>query len=150
MKIVSDKILSQRVRHALAVAPGVDGKAIGVAVDGAVVTLTGRVSSAAQKAAAERAVKRVPGVRAVAEEIDVIPLSQSNIADDVIAQHALAVLDWDTQIPKNAIQVTVQQGGVTLSGHVESQPQRELVEDHVRKLPGVSWVVNKIAIKSHI
>jgi osmotically-inducible protein OsmY len=146
-KRMNHKRLCQRVQHALECEPAVDVKAIGVTVNGDVVTLTGHVSSEAEKLAVERAVKRVRGVHAIAEEIDVHAPSARSIADDEIARHALYVLEWDTQIPKDAIQITVQNGGVTLIGGVESPYQRQAVEDHVRKIPGVAWVVNQIAIK---
>jgi osmotically-inducible protein OsmY len=132
------KRLCERVQHALECESAVDVKAIGVTVNGDVVTLTGRVSSEAEKRAVERAVRRV---HAIAEEIDVRAPSARSIADDEIARHALYVLEWDTQIPKNAIQLTVQNGGVTLTGDVESQHPRQVAEDHVRKIPGVAWVV---------
>jgi osmotically-inducible protein OsmY len=145
--MINSKRLRQHVRHALEREPAVDVKAIDVTVNGDVVTLTGRVSSEAEKRAVERAVKRVRGVHAIAEEIDVHAPNAQSIVDDEVARHALYVLEWDTRIPKNAIQLTVQNGGVTLTGDVESQHLRQAAEDHVRKIPGVAWVVNRITIK---
>ena len=64
-----------------------------------VVTLTGHVSSDAQKRAAECAARRVKGVRAVAEEIEVRYPNEKKTADDQIAERALAILNWDAQVP---------------------------------------------------
>ena len=68
---MSDRSLRQSVLDELEFEPAVDATKIGVAVDNGVVTLTGHVSSYAEKIAAERAVQRVKGVRGVAEEIEV-------------------------------------------------------------------------------
>ena len=51
--------------------PSVDAANIGVAVKEGVVTLTGHVANYSEKIAAERAVRRVKGVRAIAEEIEI-------------------------------------------------------------------------------
>jgi osmotically-inducible protein OsmY len=64
--IVIDKDLKQHVMNALDGEPSVDGKDIGVSVDGGIVTLRGNVGSSAEKIAAGRIALRVSGVKAVA------------------------------------------------------------------------------------
>ena len=68
---MNDKLLRQDVIDELNFIPDVDAADIGVAASEGVVTLSGHVASYAQKLAAERAARRVKGVRAIAEEIEV-------------------------------------------------------------------------------
>src|SRR5450759_3589117 len=81
--------------------PSFDGKHIGVAVDRNVVTLTGHVNSYAEKLAAIAAARRVKGVHAIAENIEVRYPYQSKTADDQIAQRASDLLKWDVLVPNN-------------------------------------------------
>lgn len=127
--------------------PSLNAAGIGVAVDNGIVTLTGHVRTYAEKLKAEQVVKRVKGVRAIAEEIEVRPVHSHTHADDEIAKRALNMLNWDVMVPAEDVQVKVQQGWVTLSGAVDWQYQRTAAEDDVRKLSGVLGVTNLITIK---
>jgi osmotically-inducible protein OsmY len=69
-------------------------------------------------------VKRVKGVRSVAEEIVVRYPADKKTADDEIAARALAIIAWDAQIPKDAVMVKVQKGWVTLTGTVSWNYQK--------------------------
>ena len=82
---MNDKQLKQGVIDELEFDPRIDATNIGVAVDDGVVTLTGHVSSYAEKSAAERVTRRVKGVHAVAQEIEVRYPSDKQTADDQIA-----------------------------------------------------------------
>ncbi len=144
---MDDKQLQQNVLDELEFEPSIDAANIGVAVDDGVVTLTGHVSSYAEKLAAERAARQVKGVRAIAQEIEVRFPSDKKTADDEIAKRALSVLKWDAMIPQDAVKVTVQKGWVTLSGEVNWQYQRKASEDAVWKLSGVTGVTNSISLK---
>jgi osmotically-inducible protein OsmY len=144
---VNDRQLQQKVLDEFDFDPSIDAANIGVAVDDGVVTLTGHVSSYAEKLAAEQAARRLTGVRAVAQEIEVRYPSDKKTSDDEIAKRALSVLKWDTTIPQNAVQVTVQRGLVTLTGQVSWQYQKKAAEEAVRKLCGVTAVANNISLK---
>ena len=144
---MNDKQLRQNVIDELDFEPSIDAANIGVAVDDGVVTLTGHASSYAVKIAAEYATRRVKGVRAIAQEIEVRYPSEKKTADDEIAKRALSVLKWDTRIPQDAVKVTVQKGWVTLSGELTWQYQRKAAEDAVRQLSGVTQVTNSISVK---
>jgi osmotically-inducible protein OsmY len=144
---MNDKTLRQNIIDELEFEPSVDASGIGVAVENSVVTLTGHVEHYWQKTAAEKAVWRVKGVKAIAEEISVRFASDKKNADDQIAARALNILEWDTAVPKNAVRVKVQSGWVTLEGEVNWQYQRFAAEDDVRKLTGVIAVSNNITIK---
>lgn len=133
----------------LAYEPIVDAAHIGVAVDRNVVTLTGHVSSYAQKIAAISAVRRVKGVYGIADEIDVRCSPDEKTSDDEIAKRAIDMLVWDSVVPSDTIQVTVHGGLVTLTGKVNWQYQKSSAERDVRKLSGVRAVINNIEIEPH-
>jgi osmotically-inducible protein OsmY len=133
----------------LAYEPIVDAAHIGVVVDQNIVTLTGHVGSYAQKLAAVSAVRRVKGVHAIADEIEVRHLSDAKTSDDEIASRAINVLSWDSVVPADAIQVTVRDGLVTLTGRVNWYYQRSSAERDIRGLSGVRAVVNNIEIEPH-
>lgn len=144
---MDDKLLRQKVVDELDFDPSIDAANIGIAVDDGVVILTGSVSSYAEKLAASRAARRVKGVRAVAQEIEVRYPGDKKLSDNEIAKRALNIIKWDTTIPEDAVKLTVQQGFVTLTGLVDWQFQKNAAEDAVRKLSGVMGVVNNIVIK---
>ena len=144
---MSDIQLRQKVLDELEFDPVIDAAHIGVTVDGYVVTLTGHVSSYAEKLAAEAAVRRVRGVRAIAEEIEVRYPGHKQTSDDEIARRALSILRWDVFVPHEAIKLTVHKGLVTLAGEVQRYFQKYAAESAIRKLSGVTGVVNDITIK---
>jgi osmotically-inducible protein OsmY len=133
----------------LAYEPIVDAAHIGVAVDQNVVTLTGHVSSYAQRLAAISAVRRVKGVHGIADEIDVRNSPDEKTSDDEIAKRAINILAWDSIVPSDAVQVTVHDGLVTLTGKVNWQYQKSGAERDIRKLSGVRVVINNIEIEPH-
>ena len=116
-------------------------------VEDGVVTLTGHLSSYAEKIAAEKAVRRVKGVRAIAEEIEVRYPGQKQTSDDEIAKRALNIFQWDTVLPHENIRLTVHKGLVTLTGEVQWYFQKSGAEKAIRKLSGVIGVVNDITVK---
>jgi len=147
---MSDKDLRQFIIDELDFEPSVDAANIGVAVENGVVTLSGHVASYAEKMAAEAAVRRVKGVRAIAEEIEVRYPFNKKMADDEIAKRALDVIRWSASVPQDRIQVTVQNGWVTLSGQVDWWYQKNAAADAVRKLSGVSGVINNVTIRPRV
>jgi len=142
-----DTELRDNVMDELSWEPMVDPAEIGVSVSEGVVTLTGFVESFTEKTAAEEAAKRVYGVRAVANDIEVhLPGSMARTDVD-IARAARNVLDWSTMIPGDDITVTVRNGWVTLEGSVDWQYQKESAANAVRNLTGVKGVENMISIR---
>lgn len=144
---MTDKLLKQEILDELDFEPSVDAAGIGVAVENGVVTLSGHVSSYPQKIAAEDAVRRVRGVRAIAEEIQIRFPYDKKTADDEIAKRAADILGWNIMLSQDAIKPTVQNGWVTLKGQVEWQYQKELAEADVRKLSGVFGVNNQLTLR---
>jgi osmotically-inducible protein OsmY len=146
---MSDTSLRQDIIDELDFEPSVNAAHIGVAVDDGVVTLTGHVGSYVEKLAAEQAARRVKGVRAIAQEIDVRYPNDKKTADDEIATRALAILRWNTVVPPDSLQIRVQDGWVTLTGEVEWQFQRVAAESQIRRLSGVAGLTNSITVKPH-
>lgn len=125
--------------------PEVEAPDIGVQVHDGVVTLSGAVETYAVKMAAEEAAQRVDGVRAVANELTVrTPLTHN---DTDIAKAAADALAANVSVPPDAIEVTVQNGKVTLRGEVNWAFQRVAAVHSVRNLRGVRDVVNLIQLK---
>jgi len=127
--------------------PQINEAEIGVSVKSGVVTLSGTVESFGQKHAAERAVERVAGVRAVAEELHVRPTTQHQHDDTDIAHAAVYALSWNVEIPAKKITVKVEGGWITLTGTVDWNFQRLAAEFAVRYLPGVKGLLNLIEVK---
>jgi osmotically-inducible protein OsmY len=117
---------------------------IAVAVKDGVVTLTGFIPSFWEKDAAEKAVKRVYGVRGIANDIEVKLFWQRT--DPEIARDAVHELESHVSIPADRIKVTVKDGWVRLEGTVDWEYQKGLAQSAMKELKGVSGVTNKIQI----
>ncbi len=142
-----DKNLKQAVLDELRWEPSVDGAHIGVTAKAGVVTLMGHVDSFSEKYAAEKATRRVKGVKAVAEELDVrLPFGVKH-GDEEIASAAINRMQWDSSVPRDAVKVKVENGWITLTGEVDWHYQQTAAADDVRGLWGVVGVSNQIAIK---
>ena len=140
--------LQHDVQEELQWDPSVDASQIGVAAtQPGIVTLTGTVATYAEKVSAERAAKRVSGVRVVANDIEVQPIGSMKRTDTDIAQAVLRGLDWDIAVPHEKIKARVDDGWVTLEGEVGLQFQRAAAENAVRRLSGVRGVANQIRLQ---
>jgi osmotically-inducible protein OsmY len=143
----TDSELQRDVMDELKYEPTIHAAEIGVAVKDGVVTLSGNVDSYGKKWAADRAARRVFGVKEVAEKIKVTLPSSYKRPDKDIAQSATKVLEWNLWVPHDRVKVMVQDGWITLSGDVDWYYQKQHAEDNVRDLIGVSGVINSITIK---
>ena len=139
--------LQQSVLEALRWDPGLKASHIGVAAYAGVITLTGTVESFTEKHAAEEAARRVKGVLAVAQNIEVQVPFERQRGDEQIALAVLDRLAWDSSIPPNAVTARVEKGWVTLSGEVGWHYQREAAIEYVRRMHGVTGVNSLITIK---
>lgn len=143
----TDSQLQKDVGEELKWEPQVTASQIGVEVKDGVVTLSGEVSSFAEKWNAERAAQRVSGVNALAVDLTVKISGLGARTDADIARSAENVLEWSTSVPDGAIKVMVEKGYITLTGDVDWQYQRLAAAASVRYLPGVTGVSDQIAIK---
>ena len=142
----TDAQLVKDVMDELKYEPSLDEKEIGVNVNNGLVTLTGRVKTYLEKTMAVRAVERVAGVRAIANEMNVTPPKTFEHTDVEIAEAALRALQWSTSVPRDQVKVRVEKGWVTLEGRLDWRYQRDAAEDLVRPLPGVRGVTNLITL----
>jgi osmotically-inducible protein OsmY len=145
MKIDTD--LRRDVLDELEWEPSVEAAEIGVSVRDGVVTLTGAVKSFAEKMAAERITKRVQGVTAIANDIEVRLPGAAERTDTDIAKAAADALKWRTLLPDGRIIVVVSKGWLTLEGEVDWQYQKDAAFDAVHHLVGVKGVTNVITLK---
>ena len=146
----NDTSIRNNIEAELEFEPTIDSSGIGVSVTGGVVTLSGHVDSYASKMAAERAVGRVRGVRALAEQIEVRLAVNAEHDDDEIARRAANLISWSTTIAPNSVHIKVEKGWVTLSGELDWQYQKTAVADLIRNLSGVVGESNQIRIRPHL
>ena len=145
-----DSQLQRAVLDELAWEPSLTAAHIGVAASAGVVTLTGHVENFFEKHAAETATRRVKGVKAVAEEIEVrLPFDRKR-GDDDIAAAAVERLAWDSSVPRDAFKISVDKGWLTLTGDADWFFQKDAAEQDVRRLLGVVGVSNQIALKPRV
>jgi len=130
--------------------PRVDASAVGVAVKEGVVTLSGSIANYWQKKEVERVAKRVPGVKAVAEDLTIKLPGAAERSDADIAQSVVSGLRFNVVVPPDRIQVTVENGWVTLEGQVEWQYQKSAAESAAKYLMGVKGLTNNVTIKPRV
>jgi len=144
----TDSALKHDVSRELAWDARVNDTAIGVSARHGVVTLTGSVSSWAEKHAAEDAAHRVADVFDVANDITITPIWSTAPSDTDIAEAVRSALAWHRFVPHEQIHSTVANHGmVTLTGSVQTLAEREEAEHAIRNLQGVHCVINQIAIE---
>ena len=150
--MIDDRLLQAQVMDELIWTPNVDTAHIGLTVRNGVVTLSGFVSTLAEKRAAERAARRVKGVRGIAEEIEVRLPEAHKRSDEEIAERAVKLLSWDVEVPEaqTQIQVKAKKGVVTLTGFVTTQFQKQAAESVVRRLSGLTGLVDQIQVASDV
>jgi osmotically-inducible protein OsmY len=142
----TDKDLQHDVLAELEWEPSVEASKIGVTAEKGVITVTGYVSSYTEKMEAEKVAKRVVGVQAVANDLEVRLPGTYERTDGDLAQLALSALDWNVSVPKNKVHVTVSKGWMALEGEVEWYYQKRAAEEAVRNLVGVRGISNHITI----
>jgi osmotically-inducible protein OsmY len=127
--------------------PSVNATHIGVTVSEGIVSLFGQVDHYSEKMHAEMAIQRVSGVKGLAMEIEVKLPSLSKRSDSDIAHSIDNIISWSTLIPKEHIHIKVEDGWVTLSGHVKWNYQKLILTGALAHLLGVTGVSDQIAIK---
>jgi osmotically-inducible protein OsmY len=143
----SDDEIERDVKDELGWNPDLDASNIAVSVKDGVVTLAGYVRSYTDKYEAEQAAKRVAGVRAVANDLEVRMPSVDKRPDPDIARDAVAALKSQLPISSENIRVVVKNGWITLEGEVEWQYQKSTAENAVRRIKGVQGVINSLVVK---
>lgn len=144
----NDSQIQKDVMDQLKWDPLLDSAQIGVAVKNGVVSLSGFVDTYYKKIKAEDAVRKVIGVKALAEGLQVGASPFYHKSDSDIAQSVLSALVHHTSVPNENIQAKVEDGIVTLEGQVDWNYQRKLAEQALEGLPGIRGIVNNIVIHS--
>jgi len=130
--------------------PSIDDRKIGVTVDDGVVTLMGEVPHYSARWAAEDITKRVGGVRAIANEIQVKIPATGMRSDTDLAEAAANALRWHVSTCSSQIKPVVKDGWISLSGQVQWGFQKTSAENAVRNLLGVKGVSNDIHVASAV
>ena len=145
----SNEDLQKDVQNAIKWEPLLHAAEIGVTVKDGIVNLTGTVDSYAKKIEAEDAAKKVAGVKAVVEKIEIkFSNGHGKKTDNEIATELVSAFKWNWEVPSDKVHVKVENGWVTLSGEVYWNYQKEAARLAVKNLLGVVGVTNSIAIKS--
>jgi len=143
----SDSDIKRDVEDELRWDPDISSADIAVAVKGSVVTLTGFVRSYSQKWEAEADAKRVKGVAAVANDIEVrLPVIDQR-PDPEIARDVVTALKTELPYSSEHIKAIVKSGWVTLEGDLEWNYQRERAGSAARRVRGVKGVTNSIKLR---
>jgi osmotically-inducible protein OsmY len=146
----SDEELERDVRDEFKWDPVLDADDIAISVKNGVVTLAGFVKRYSDRLEAEVAAKRVAGVKAVANDIEVRLPAIDQRPDPDIARDAVAALKTELPISYDRIKVVVRDGWVTLEGAVEWQYQKTTAESAVRKVKGVKGVTSVVMVKPKV
>jgi osmotically-inducible protein OsmY len=145
---VEDKVYRDSVLRQIDWEPEISSKDISVAVHDNIVSLGGFVHSYMEKIAAEKAAKRVYGIKAVANDIEVkLGIERS---DPEIAREAVEALQRSYSVPDENIKVTVKNGQIVLEGNVDWYYRRQAAETVTRDLAGVKSVTNQIHVKPRV
>jgi osmotically-inducible protein OsmY len=144
MQTITDSRLRENVEREIEFDPEITSTDISVAAENGVITLTGFTHNYQEKHTAEKAAKRVYGVMAVANDIQV-QLGTAR-TDPEIARLVVSTLQANVMVPDSRIKVTVNNGFVTLEGKVDWQYQKSAAESAVRKLTGVKGISDQIEV----
>jgi osmotically-inducible protein OsmY len=146
----SDTELQQDVMAVLNWEPAVNASRIGVSVKDGIATLSGHVSSYAEKSCAERIARGVAGVNSLIVDMDVMLHATGRQNDVDIKRAAESLLRSTSCVEQRSIGVGVDGGWVTLSGQMEWEFQRQQAARGVRQVPGVIGVSNRILVKAKL
>jgi osmotically-inducible protein OsmY len=145
----SNEDLQKDVQNAIKWEPLLHAAEIGVTVKDGIVNLTGTVDSYAKKIEAEDAAKKVAGVKAVVEKIEIkFSNGYGKKTDNEIATEVVNAFKWNWEVPNDKVHVKVENGRVTLSGEVFWNYQKDAARLAVKNLMGVVGVTNSLTIKS--
>jgi len=104
--------------------PKISSRDIAIAVKSGVVTLSGFVCSYDEKFLAENTAKGIYGVRALADDMQVVEAARRT--DPEIARDAVQTLEKQVNVPDDKIMLTVEGAWVRLQGSVEWNTRSKL------------------------
>lgn len=139
----SDTEIAQAVRRALEWDVWVPEERIKSTVSNGCVTLEGNVDLLREREDAERAIRRLAGVRAVTNRIEVKP---SRVAADDLREAIEDALERRAEREARRIKVEVHDSKVTLSGCVRSWAEKRAILGTVSHAPGVRAVEENLFV----
>jgi osmotically-inducible protein OsmY len=146
----TDTELQKDVMSELKYDPSVKVSDIGVIAKNGTVTLNGYATSYNEKWEAVHATKRVSGVKAIADDIEIQLPASYHRTDTDIAAAAINQIEWSTTIPNGTVQATVRDGWITLEGQVEWWYQKNSAGGLVKQMAGVKGLTNSISISPKV
>jgi osmotically-inducible protein OsmY len=146
----SDVQIQTDVMDQLKWEPFLKASEIGVSVKDGVVTLSGHVDSYSKKLVAENAAKKIKGVKAIAEDIQIGVSPAYRKTDTDIATAVLNALKWHAAVQEEKVKIKVEDGYVKLEGEVEWEYQRNYAKSAIEHLEGVRSVLNFITVKPKV
>ncbi len=142
--------LGEAVRHELVMLPYYNiFDDLGFQVDGSTVILTGDVTRPVLKSDAENAVKRIPGVANVINNIHVLPLSPFDNQTRLAVYRSVFGFGGLYRYAMGAnpsVHIIVDNGHVTLRGFVDNEGDRNLAYIRANGVPGVFSVTNELRV----
>jgi osmotically-inducible protein OsmY len=145
-----DSDIKQDLESELKWDPDVNATDVGVTVKNGVVSLTGFVPYYMDKYEAEKAAKRIRGVAAIANDIEVRPPSDYQKTDPELARAAIDAIAIELPSSHDKVKVLAKDGWITLEGEAEWQYQRSRAEAAAHKLRGVKGVINRMTLKPRV
>jgi osmotically-inducible protein OsmY len=142
--------LQTDVQNAIKWEPLLNAAEIGVTAKDGVVSLTGIVDTFAKKMEAENAAKKVIGVQALVENIEVKFSNSFSRTDVQVANEVIESLKSNWTVPKDKVTIKVENGWVTLEGELPWNYQKDAAKNALVFLQGVKGVSNNIKVKSNI
>jgi len=143
---ISDVQLHKNIVDELAYLSDINAKNIGISVKNGIVTLTNTVNSWTEKIAVDNAIKKIAGVKGIANELEIDIPSLHKRNDTDIVEVAVRQLEWDVAVPDKKIQIEVEKGVLTLTGKVEWAFQKRAAEEAVENIFGVKKIINRIEV----
>jgi len=128
----------------------INGASIRVSVNEGYVALSGEIDSYSKKLYAERAARRVAGVKAVSNELKIKIPKASQRSDEEIKKAVTNIIKWNSSVDENRISIEVQNGWVTLEGSVDWEYQRTKARILTEDITGITGVTNLINVFSSL
>jgi len=146
----SNEVLQRQVQDAIKFEPLLHAAEIGVIVKEGIVTLTGNVDSLVKRTEALHATKKIKGIAAIIDNIQVILEKSSTVSDERIAEQLVSNFKENHIVPKEAVSIIVEKGWVTLEGVVAWNFERDIARELVENQIGIRGITNNIKLKREL
>ena len=144
---MKDSWLTTKTKMALVTDKRVKARRVAVETQGGVVTLRGKVATAAERIAAEGIAKDIDGVKSVSNALQIVPEVQRKMVDakdDGIKKAVTERLGRDERLRDADIKVRSDNSVVTLMGSAPDAKTKTYAADLTRGVPGVRAVRNEL------